>query len=113
MSVLSLKSDLRVEIKFGDENISLPQNSPFADWREARRYAGPLPFTFTYNKITKEMLIIEGVREDWVPKPVEVLKNEIGFLKSKNFKGLVLANAFLIENIPYYWKKGKKELWKR
>ena len=24
----------------------------------------------------------------------------------------VLANAFIIENIPYYWKKGKIEKWK-
>jgi len=30
-----------------DENsaISLPESSPFADWKIARRFAGPLPFT--------------------------------------------------------------------
>ena len=25
---------------------------------------------------------------------------------------IVLANAFVIEDIPYYWKKGKTEIWK-
>ncbi len=112
ISVVSIKSDLDVEIRKGGEEINLPQSSPFKDWKEARRYAGPLPFTFTYNKSTKEVLIIEGVREDWTPKPVEVLKNRVGFIKQKNFRDIVLANAFIIENIPYYWKKGRIELWK-
>lgn len=113
ISIHSIKSDLDIEIKRGAEEIALPKDSPFKDWKEARRYAGPLPFTFTYNSKTREVLIIEGVRENWTPKPVEVIKNNIGFLKQKNFKGIVLANAFIIENIPYYWKKGKMELWKK
>ncbi|HWZ22181.1 MAG TPA: DUF2071 domain-containing protein [Cytophagaceae bacterium] len=112
ISVRSIKSDLDIEINKSTEEIALPKDSPFQDWKEARRYAGPLPFTFTYNSKTKEVLIIEGVRENWTPKPVEVIKNNIGFLKQKKFKGIVLANAFIIENIPYYWKKGKTELWK-
>ncbi|MEO6304304.1 MAG: DUF2071 domain-containing protein [Bacteroidia bacterium] len=112
ISVVSNKSDLNVELNAGNENIELPKGSPFKDWKEARRFAGPLPFTFTYNKNTKEVLIIEGVRENWTPRPVEVLKAEVGFVKQKNFKGVVLANAFIIENIPYYWKKGKLETWK-
>lgn len=113
ISIHSIKSDLDIEIKKGAEEIALPKDSPFKDWKEARRYAGPLPFTFTYNSKTREVLIIEGVRENWTPKPVAVVKNNIGFLKQKNFKGIVLANAFIIKNIPYYWKKGKIELWKR
>jgi hypothetical protein len=64
------------------------------------------------NEETSEILIIEGVREDWDPKPVEVIKDEVGFLKQKAFKEIVLANAFIIENIPYLWKKGRKEIWK-
>jgi uncharacterized protein YqjF (DUF2071 family) len=112
ISVLSIKSGLDVEINKEQEEIDLPKGSPFKDWKEARRFAGPLPFTFTYNPISKEVLIIEGVREEWVPKPVEVLKNEVEFIKQKNFKESVLANAFVIENIPYYWKKGRIEQWK-
>lgn len=110
--IVSKRSDLDVEVNAEKEEVALPQHSPFNDWKEARRFAGPLPFTFTYNKATKEVLIIEGVRENWTPRAVEVLKHDVGFLKQKNFKGLVLANAFIIENIPYYWKKGKIEKWK-
>ncbi len=110
--VTSDKSGLNITVKTGDDNISLPINTPFSNWVEARRYAGPLPFTFTYNEKTKEVLIIEGVRQNWTPKPVEVINDNIGFIKEKNFKGIILANAFMIENVPYYWKKGRKEVWK-
>jgi hypothetical protein len=90
----------------------LPQNSPFSDWKEARRFAGPLPFTFTYNKKTKEVLVIEGVRENWTPAPVKIKDYNFAFLSSLNLQNSYLANAFIIKNIPYYWKKGKIEQWK-
>lgn len=104
-------SDFIVKTKETGEEIPLPENSPFADWKEARRFAGPLPFTFTYNKKTKEVLIIEGVRQNWTPKPVKVTDYHFSFLNSPHFKNNILANAFIINNIPYYWKKGKIELW--
>jgi hypothetical protein len=90
-------------------DIPLPAQSPFADWKEARRFAGPLPFTFTYNPINKKLLIIEGVRENWQPRPVMVRDFHFAFLDSLNLQGAVLANAFEITDIPYYWKKGRTE----
>ena len=93
------------------ENIKLPAGSPFADWKEARRFAGPLPFTFSYNPSKKQMLIIEGVRENWKPTPVQVLDYHFSFLDELNVGETTLANAFIIKNIPYYWKKGKMEQW--
>jgi len=110
--ISSSKSKFNVTIAKTEGEISLPENSPFADWKEARRFAGPLPFTFTYNSTSKEVLIIEGVRENWQPKPLQVISCDFEFLNSLHLEGLVLANAFIINNIPYYWKKGKKELWK-
>ena len=65
--ISSIKSKFKVTIDKTEEEISLPENSPFTDWKEARRFAGPLPFTFTYNPTTKEVLIIEGVRQNWTP----------------------------------------------
>jgi len=110
--VSSEKSDLFVEVILNNPAASLPAGSPFNDWKEARRFAGPLPFTFTYNDKTKEVLIIEGVRENWTPTPVEIVKSHAGFISQKGFKGIVTANAFIVENIPYHWKKGKLEIWK-
>lgn len=111
LGVKSVKSALELKIRFGNESINLPAKSPFKDWKEARRFSGPLPFTFTYNEETNDVLIIEGVRENWTPRPVEVQKAEVGFLKTIQSDRMVLANAFLIENIPYYWKKGVKDRW--
>lgn len=105
-------SGLNVEYETENKNVSLPKDSPFVDWKEARRFAGPLPFTFTYNKEKKEVLIIEGVRENWTPNPVHIIEQSVSFIKELNLKGVVLANAFIIKNIPYYWKKGKIEQWK-
>jgi hypothetical protein len=108
----SIQSKFNVKLSQNEENINLPENSPFADWKEARRFAGPLLFTFTYNEKTKEVLIIEGVRQNWTPKPVKVLDYHFDFLDQLKLENSILANAFIIKNIPYYWKKGKIESWK-
>lgn len=111
--IKSEKSAFKIEIETKSEKVHLPENSPFGNWKEARRFAGPLPFTFTYNQEKKEVLIIEGVRKNWKPKPVQVLDFKISFLKSLNLKKVILANAFVIKNIPYHWKKGKIEKWQQ
>jgi uncharacterized protein YqjF (DUF2071 family) len=111
--IISNNSKFKITLENSKENIALPKQSPFEDWKEARRFAGPLPFTFTYNVEKKEVLIIEGVRQNWIPKPLKVKDYEIGFLDTLNLKNQVLANAFIIENIPYYWKKGNIETWKQ
>jgi hypothetical protein len=111
IEVTSLKSELAVKVKLL-EGVELPKGSPFPGWKEARRYAGPLPFTFTYDKARREVLIIEGVREDWIPQPVEVVESKIGVIDSLNLAGVRLANAFMIRNVPYYWKKGRKDVWR-
>jgi uncharacterized protein DUF2071 len=114
MVVNSNKSDFSIRIDHSDNgNIPLPAGSPFADWKEARRFAGPLPFTFTYNPEEKEVLIIEGVRENWNPIPVRVIDHNFSFIERMKLNDVKLANAFIIHNIPYYWKKGKIEQWKK
>jgi hypothetical protein len=110
----SLQSGLNIQLeKSSNATIQLPAQSPFADWKEARRFAGPLPFTFTYDKATQKVLIIEGVRQHWTPQPLTVVSHDISYLTSMGLSNIVLANAFIIENIPYYWKKGKIEQWKK
>lgn len=108
----SLQSKFKVIFSKTENHISLPGNSPFADWKEARRFAGPLPFTFTYDQEKKEVLIIEGVRQNWIPQPLEIISYQLGFLNTLPLTKPILANAFIIKNIPYYWKKGKTESWK-
>jgi uncharacterized protein YqjF (DUF2071 family) len=107
----SEKSNFELTIEQTESDINIPDNSPFTNWKDARKFAGPLPFTFTYNKKDKSVLIIEGVRQNWKPEPVKVKSYYFDFLKSLNLGHLLLANAFKIKDIPYYWKKGKLEKW--
>ncbi|MET3876327.1 DUF2071 domain-containing protein [Chitinophaga sp. OAE865] len=113
ISVRSVASGLDITVDAGDVAAALPEGSPFNNWKEARRFAGPLPFTFTCNEQSDEVLIIEGVREHWEPVPVAVLHSEIRFLHHPALQGGRLANAFIIRQIPYYWKKGKVDIWRR
>lgn len=107
----SKSSGLSISVCCPDEEIALPVDSPFTDWKEARKFAGPLPFTFSYNTAKNEMLIVEGVREHWAPKPVRVLQYNIPFLQEFRFNAIQLANAFIVRDIPYSWQKGKIEKW--
>ena len=113
-TVTELRSERsRFHFRYDDgvENAPLPSSSPFSEWKEARRFAGPLPFTFTYTPEQRKVLIIEGVRQNWTPQPLHVLDYDFDFLNQLNINGLVLANAFSIRNIPYHWKKGRVEIW--
>jgi len=111
-AISSAKSEFEIRVEKTENEVLIPMGSPFNNWKEARRFAGPLPFTFTYNEKTKEVLIIEGVRQNWKPKPVKVIDYKISFLEILDLKRPILANAFLVEDIPYQWKKGRKELWR-
>ena len=112
-TISSLKSDFRLQLITGEKEVELPTGSPFEDWREARRFVGPLPFTFSYDDASKQMLIIEGVRTNWHPTPVTVHSYEFSFLQTLHLKNFQLANAFEIKNVPYYWKQGVIVSWNR
>jgi hypothetical protein len=111
LEVQSAGSGLCIAIKTGEEHVPLPEKSPFADWKEARTFAGPMPHTFTYNADTGRVLIIEGVREHWVPRPVRVTHYHVSYLQTLPVKSPALTNAFVVEDVPYYWKKGRTERW--
>lgn len=104
--IVSNKSDINVEIVREGGGFDLPDGSPFDSWKEARRYSGPLPFTFSYDQKHKSMLIIEGVRSNWNPLPISVQTHHFGLINQLNLSGIRLSSAFEIENTAYYWKKG-------
>lgn len=102
------EADLHVIAHLADAAAQLPAGSPFSNWHQARLFAGPLPFTFDYEAETKSIILIEGVRENWRPRPVtvEVLRNT--FFDAEPFASTrpVLASAFHVGDIPYRWKRG-------
>jgi len=105
------EADLHVIADLSSKPALLPAGSPFANMQEARRYAGPLPFTFDYEPETHSMLVIQGVRKQWDPQPVrvEVLQNT--FLHRAPFRDAepILANAFHLADVPYLWQRGVRE----
>lgn len=111
-TIRSRNSNLEIIIEQSEDEVNIPDGSPFADWKDARKFAGPLPHKFTFNKENGTVLIIEGVRQNWKPEPIKIKSYSIGFINSLKLKNVVLANAFEITNIPYYWNKGKIEKWK-
>jgi len=102
--------DLRVALPTPDL-VALPADSPFTTWGEARRFAGPLPFTFAVEGAQRRVVIVEGMREHWQPQPVAVAQAHVGFLKQLPLSQLVLSNAFVVRDIPYHWKKGRTDVW--
>lgn len=110
--IYSEKSKFDISIENINNQVSIPKDSPFLSWKEARRFSGPLPFTFTYLEEEKSVLIIEGVRKNWQPKPVLIKTYNFEFLNNLKFKNIVLASSFEIKDVSYFWKKGKIEKWK-
>ncbi len=102
------QADLRVIANTHCDATLLPPESPFLNLKEARRFAGPLPYTFDYERETHSIVRIRGVRQHWNPKPVavEVFRNT--FLHREPFCRAtpILASAFHVHDIPYRWNCG-------
>lgn len=106
---------VRTGDRYGDLDIdarldeaTLPPQSPFASVREARRFAGPLPFTFDYEPETHSIVAIRASRTNWNPMPVAVDVKRIGFFDQPEFEGCtpILAAAFHVSDIDYRWERG-------
>ena len=114
LKVGSAATGLRIEVNLTkDETLSLPPASPFSGWAEARKFSGPLPYTFSYNRGKRRVIIVEGVRSHWKPEPVRVTDYQIPLLHELGMQDALLANAFVVQNIPYHWKAGRAETWSR
>ena len=99
-----------LDIVAGGEATMLPAGSPFASMKEARRFAGPLPFTFDYEPETDAIIAIEARRTTWRPTPIDVRVDRLAFLDRPPFQGVtpVLAAAFRVADIDYAWKRGQR-----
>ena len=77
----------------------------------ARRFAGPLPYTFDYERETHAIVMIRATRSHWEPQPIAVQVRKATFLERKPFNEAppILANAFYVENVPYRWERGVVE----
>ena len=107
-SLADVGSTLDITFESSSEAAALPEGSPFGDWRTARRFAGPMPFTFSAEG-DGSFVVIEGSRQDWVPRPVHVKNWHVSLFDEVPLGGTkpILANAFAVEGVSYHWKKGQ------
>lgn len=86
---------------------SLPPDSPFADAKAARRFAGPLPYTFSPDP--EGIVVVKSQRTDWSPTPVAVRVDRATFFDYGPFAGAPrrLANAFYLADLDYGWQSGQ------
>lgn len=101
------KADLNVTIDLSAPS-ALPAGSPFRSERDARRFAGPLPWTFDYEAETDSLIAIKGVRKRWNPRLVAVREASSAFLNSGPWAGAnpILASAFYVNDVDYRWNRG-------
>jgi hypothetical protein len=97
-----------VRLTIDRANPALPAGSPFASVRDARRFAGPLPFTFDFEAETHAVIAIQAARANWRPEPVSALVERLSFFDQPAFRGCmpVLAAAFHVSDIDYRWERG-------
>jgi hypothetical protein len=105
------EADLDVTADLSSNLAALPASSPFADLKQARRFAGPLPYTFDYEPQTGSIIAVQGIRQNWEPQPVSVhFHQEPSFFRQPPFNAveLRLANAFHLHSVPYRWEPGRR-----
>jgi hypothetical protein len=104
------EADLDVTAHIGREAAALPEGSPFESIKEARRFAGPLPYTFDEEKETRSIIGVRATRQEWNPEPVAVEVRRMAFLERGPFCRTrpVLANAFYVRDVPYRWERGRR-----
>jgi hypothetical protein len=105
------EADLHVIASLRDRRATLPRGTCFKDVKAARRFAGPLPYTFDYEPETNSIIAIKATRANWDPTPVrvEVLRNT--FLDQDPYSAgqPMLVSAFHISDIDYRWERGIRQ----
>ncbi|MFI5915810.1 DUF2071 domain-containing protein [Dactylosporangium sp. NPDC051541] len=104
------RADLTVTARLGDPPDTPPPGSPFADLAAARRFAGPLPYTFDFETATHSIVVVKAERTAWQPQPVELEVPRLTFWRHGPFAAAepVLANAFHVADLDYGWQRGSR-----
>ncbi len=102
------RADLALTADLASRPAPLPAGSPFASTADARRFAGPLPYTFDYEAGSESVVVVKAYRTEWRPEPIAVNVSRLTFFTHGPFSGAhpVLANAFHVTDLDYGWHRG-------
>ncbi|QJR36390.1 DUF2071 domain-containing protein [Gemmatimonas groenlandica] len=105
-TALHVQLDLAPHVADGD--VPMPVGSPFSSWTDARRFAGPMPFTFSPEG-DDTMVVVEGSRQHWTPRPIAVTSWQVSMFDESPLSEAtpLLANAFVVDHVDYAWKRGR------
>ena len=95
------EADLELTARIASSPSPLPAGSPFTSHAEARRFAGPLPYTFDYEPETNSIICIRGVRGNWNPRPVSVSVTRNTFLDRAHEDGTRTTAPSSIQLAPH------------
>jgi len=101
-------ADLHAVAELDPAQAELPPNTCFVSEREARRFSGPLPYTFDYEDRTGSMIVIQATRQRWRPRLVNLRVLEKTFFERPPFTAdpPVLVGAFYNTDVAYRWERG-------
>ena len=102
------EADLRVVADISNADATLPDDSCFESLVEARRFAGPLPYTFDYEPETHSIIAIRATRRNWLPRLVNVHVERCTFFEQGPLLEArpVLVSAYYQSDISYCWERG-------
>jgi hypothetical protein len=102
------EADLAVVAELANSDGRLPAGSVFASERDARRFAGPLPWTFDWEPETGSIIAIKGVRTRWHPKLAAVHVAKATWFDNGPLRRErpILCSAFHVSDIDYRWERG-------
>lgn len=98
-----------IELQHSSDKRFIQAGSLFSDYSEARKFAGPLLYTF--ERKAHKISIVEGSREHWQPRPAKIIAHRNDFFAELPFSKLdaIPEAAFTINDIPYSWQKAITE----
>jgi hypothetical protein len=102
---VSTSSGLDVEAT--TRSSDLPPESVFGTWDEARRYAGPAPYTFAAEG--GRIVCVRGARRNWKPRAIGLVRARAPLLERLAGTPPAAAAAFLVENVDYRWERAFRE----
>lgn len=100
--------DLRVRATVATSDASR-STAIFPTPQDARRFAGPMPYTFDVDDDGRSLIVIKGIREHWEPTPVKVSVSANAFIDALELQlraKATLASAFHIGDVAYRWERG-------
>ncbi len=98
---------MRIKADFSEHRFE--PNAVFDSLDLAKKFAGPMPWTFSFQPEQNRVSMVRGQRSLWKPKIAKILHSDIPKLGELGLEDAVFSHAFHVHKIDYLWKKAEYE----